>query len=465
MHNIFTSTVAALSTARGRAGIAVIRITGSDCFDIVKKVFVPRSGRDIASYSPSTAIYGDIYYEGEVIDSGLCTVFFAPHSYTGEDTAEISCHGNDLCASLVLSSLFAAGAVPAGPGEFTRRAFTNGKLTLTQAEAVAELIDANSTASLRLSNAKVAGKLANEIDSVTSELTSILSSVYAYIDYPDEDLTDMTSEEMKEKLCNIKERLSRLLKSYATGRAVSAGIETAIVGLPNSGKSSLLNLLVGSERAIVTDIAGTTRDIITEKVNIGNVTLNLSDTAGIRDTDDTVEKIGVDRAFSSMENAELVLAVTDGTQKLCEGEEKLFSHIGALSGKNVIVIVNKNDVGEILPEKKAFLDNSCGNIKKIYLSAKYGEGKDALEEAIAEMYPAGDELLLSGLVITGARVYAAVKNAYEAVCDGILALETLTQDVAGTDIERAISHLSEADGRQVTEEIVNNIFSHFCVGK
>ncbi len=465
MHNIFTSTVAALSTARGRAGIAVIRITGSDCFDIVKKVFVPRSGRNISSYLPSTAIYGDIYYEGEVIDSGLCTVFYAPHSYTGEDTAEISCHGNDLCASLVLSSLFAAGAVPAGPGEFTRRAFTNGKLTLTQAEAVAELIDAQSTASLRLSNAKVAGKLANEIDSVTTELTNILSSVYAYIDYPDEDLTDMTSEEMREKLCNIRERLSKLLKSYATGRAVSAGIETAIVGLPNSGKSSLLNLLVGSERAIVTDIAGTTRDIITEKVNIGNVTLNLSDTAGIRDTEDTVEKIGVDRAFSSMANSELILAVTDGTKALCDGEQKLFSHIGTLSEKNVIVIVNKNDVGEILPEKKAFLDNACKNIKKIYLSAKYGDGKDALEEAIAEMYPAGDELLLSGLVITGARVYAAVKNAYDAVCDGILALETLTQDVAGTDIERAIALLSEADGRQVTEEIVNNIFSHFCVGK
>lgn len=465
MHDIFTSTVAALSTARGKAGIAVIRVTGSDCFEIVKKVFVPRSGKDLADYPASSAVFGDIYYDGEIIDSGLCTIFFAPHSYTGENTAEISCHGNDLCASLVLSSLFEAGALPAGAGEFTRRAFTNGKLTLTQAEAVAELIDAESTASLRLSNAKVAGKLAKEIDDITNELTNILASVYAFIDYPDEDLTDMSSDEMKEKLCFVEKRLDTLCKSYATGRAVSGGIETAIVGLPNSGKSSLLNLLVGSERAIVTDIAGTTRDVITEKVTLGNITLNLSDTAGIRETDDTVEKIGVDRAFLSMEKAELILALCDGSQPLCEEEKKLFTQISKLEGKNVIIVVNKNDISPICEDKERFLKDVCGTIKTVSISAKLGNGKDALSEMIGELYPAGDELLLSGLVITGARVYAAVKNAHKAVCEGIETLETLTQDVAGTDIERAIAFLSEADGRQVTEEIVNNIFSRFCVGK
>jgi tRNA modification GTPase len=465
MQNIFTSTVAALSTARGKAGIAVIRVTGSDCFDIVKKVFVPRSGKELESYQSSTAVFGDIYYEGEVIDSGLCTLFFAPHSYTGENTAEISCHGNDLCASLVLSSLFEAGARPATAGEFTRRAFTNGKLTLTQAEAVAELIDAESTASLRLSNAKVAGKLADEIDDITNTLTDILGSVYAYIDYPDEDLADMSADEMKEKLCAAQKRLSALCSSYATGRAVSGGIDTAIVGLPNSGKSSLLNLLVGSERAIVTDIAGTTRDVITEKVVFGNITLNLSDTAGIRETDDTVEKIGVDRAFESIENAELVLALTDGSQPLCDGERKLFEYIGKLEGKNIIIVVNKNDISGISEQKREFLDNVCSNIKRVSISAKLGDGKDALAGVISELYPAGDELLMSGLVITGARVYAAVKNAHKSVCDAIETLEMLTQDVAGTDIERAISALSEADGRQVTEEIVNNIFSRFCVGK
>lgn len=465
MQNIFTSTVAALSTARGKAGIAVIRITGSECFDIAGKVFVPRSGKKLTEYPASSAVFGDIYYDGEIIDSGLCTIFFAPHSYTGEDTAEISCHGNDLLASLVLSSLFAAGAVPAGPGEFTRRAFTNGKLSLTQAEAVAELIDAQSTASLRLSNAKVAGKLAKEIDDITKTLTDILGSIFAFIDYPDEDLTDMTSDEMKLQLINVEARLEKLCKSYASGRAVSAGIETAIVGLPNSGKSSLLNLLVGSERAIVTDIAGTTRDVITEKVTVGNITLNLSDTAGIRQTDDTVEKIGVDRAFSSMENAELILALTDGSQPLCDGERSLFSHIGGLCDKNVIIIINKSDISPVSEEKSAFLSDICPNAAKLYMSAKLGDGKNELESTISSLYPAGDELLLSGLVITGARVYAAIKNAHSAVCDSIETLGMLTQDVACTDIERAISFLSEADGRQVTEDIVNNIFSRFCVGK
>ncbi len=466
MSDIFTSTVAALSTARGKAGIAVIRVTGAECFDIVSKVFVPKSGKALKDYVSHTAVFGDMLYEGDVVDSGLCTVFFAPNSYTGEDTAEISCHGNDLCVSLILSSLYAAGAVPAGPGEFTRRAFSNGKLTLSQAEAVAELIDAQSTAALRLSSAKVSGKLSREISDISNSLTNILASVYAFIDYPDEDLTDMSKDEMREALSKAKERLHKLCKSYNSGRAVSCGINTAIVGLPNSGKSSLLNMLTDSDRAIVTDIAGTTRDIITEKVTLGNITLKLSDTAGIRQTDDAVEKIGVERAYDALREAELVLAVIDGAAPLCDGEKEIIQKLSEETEKNVILVINKNDISEMPPEKaeyvKSFENNFCASVSA---SAKNGSGKDALSETINKLYPSGDEIISTGLVITGARIYAAVNGAYNAVCDGLVTLENYTQDLAGTDIERAIACLSEADGRTVTQEIVDNIFSRFCVGK
>ena len=466
MTDIFTSTVAALSTARGKAGIAVIRITGPECKEIVSKVFVPRSGKALCEYPSHHAVFGDIYYEGNVVDNGLCTLFYAPNSYTGEDTAEISCHGNDLCVSLILSSLYKNGAVPAGPGEFTRRAFTNGKLSLSQAEAVGELIDAQSFASLKLSNAKVSGKLSKEIDEISQKLTEILASVYAFIDYPDEDLTDMSKDEMKGQLVLAKDRLSALCKSYNSGRAISCGIDTAIVGLPNSGKSSLLNMLTDSDRAIVTDIAGTTRDIITEKVTIGNITLNLADTAGIRKTDDTVEKIGVDRALEKVDEAELILAVIDGASPLCDGEKELLSYLSEKDGKNIILVINKNDLSELSPEKSQYLD-SYKNIfsESVSISAKNGNGKDALGQKINELYPAGDDLIATGLVITGARIYAAVNCALEAVCDSLATLESFTQDLAGTDIERAIGFLSEADGRRVTEEIVDNIFSRFCVGK
>ena len=466
MLNTFTSTIAAVSTAKGKAGIAVIRVSGSNCFDIISQVFKPKSGKNISDYPASRAVYGDIYYEGEVIDSGLCTIFRAPHSYTGEDTAEISCHGNDLCTSLVLSSLFAAGAVCAGPGEFTRRAFVNGKLSLTQAEAVAELIDAESTAALRLSNSKVAGKFSEEIQKISKELTDILSSVYAFIDYPDEDLTDMSKEEMADKLSEIKIRLSDLCKSYASGRAVSAGIKTAIIGLPNSGKSSLLNLLVGHDRAIVTDIAGTTRDVITEKIKLGNITLILSDTAGLRETDDTVEKIGIEKTYSSIDEAELILTVIDSSIPQTDEEKQLLINVSSKKDKNIIIIVNKTDISDSSYNRDDFIFSlPIEKSAVIFISAKTGEGKENLISYIDSLYPTGDELLLSGLVITGARVYAAVKNAYESVCDSINALETLTQDVAGTDIERAVAFLTEADGRKVTEDIVNGIFSRFCVGK
>ncbi len=465
MASLFSNTVAALSTAPGKAGIAVIRVSGIDCFSIVSKVFFPRSGKKITDYKGASAVFGDFIYENEALDNGLCTVFYAPHSYTGEDTAELSCHGSELGVSLILSALFAAGAVPAGPGEFTRRAFLNGKLTLSQAEAVGDLIDADNTAALRLSNAKVAGKLSEALSALSDEITNILASVYAVIDYPDEDLAELSGEEMKERLSAVLSRLEKLCASYNGGRAVTGGIPTAIVGLPNSGKSSLLNLLTETDRAIVTDIAGTTRDVITEKAHLGNITLLLSDTAGIRKTDDAVEKIGVERAKRTLSDAELIFAVLDGTTPFSDGERALCEALRLETGKNILYFLNKSDKG-ILPEKKSDLAAVLpAGTEILSFSAKFGDGRDALLSRLSALYPVGDREIREGKIVTGARMYAALCGAKACVSDALETLFAYTPDLAGTDLERALSFLSEADGRSVTQEIVDRIFAKFCVGK
>ena len=464
MASLFSHTAAALSTAPGKAGIAVIRVSGDDCFSIVSKVFFPRSRKALSSYPCAKAVFGDIVCGGEVLDNGLCTVFHAPHSYTGEDTAEISCHGSELGVSLILSALFAAGAVPAGPGEFTRRAFLNGKLTLSQAEAVGELIDAQSTAALRLSGAKTAGKLSEVLNALSDELSDILASVYAVIDYPDEDLAELSHDEMEEKLRDVLSRLDKLCSSYNAGRAVTGGIPTAIVGLPNSGKSSLLNRLCDTDRAIVTDIAGTTRDVITEKAVVGNITLLLSDTAGIRKTDDAVEKIGVERTYHALSEAELVFAVLDGNVPFSDEEKHLCDELMNAPDRNVLYILNKCDKG-ILPEKERAVRDYLGKEEPILFSAANGDGTDALSARLETLYPAGDREIREGRIITSARMYASLCGARDCVADSLVTLGNFTPDLAGTDLERAVGFISEADGRSVSQEIVDRIFAKFCVGK
>lgn len=465
MASLFSHTVAALSTAPGKAGIAVIRISGDDCFSIVSKVFFPRSGKSLTDYPSAKAVFGDIVCGGEAIDNGLCTVFYAPHSYTGENTAEISCHGSELGVSLILSALFAAGAIAAEPGEFTRRAFLNGRLTLSQAEAVGELIDAQSTAALRLSNAKTAGALSRALSELYDELSDTLASVYAVIDYPDEDLAELSPDEMRLKLTAVLSRLTALCASYDVGRAVTGGIPTVILGLPNSGKSSLLNRLTQTDRAIVTDIAGTTRDVITEKAVLGNITLLLSDTAGIRKTDDTVEKIGVERALKALDDAELVLAVLDGSVPFSDEERALCDTLKTHSDKKALYLLNKSDKG-ILTEKSAAVSEYIGGSEKLILfSAASGDGTETLREKLSVLYPVGDREIREGKIVTGARMYADLCGARDCVADSLATLEAFTPDLAGTDLERALSFLSEADGRSVSQEIVDRIFSKFCVGK
>ena len=454
-------TIAAVSTPRGKGGIAVIRISGENALSVSEKVFKPFCKKSLGSIDANTAVYGEIYDGNERIDDGIATVFRAPRSYTGEDTVEISCHGGILLSRRVLGAVFAAGADAAGPGEFTRRAFVNGKLSLTEAEAVIGLINAESDAQLKIFASHTKGTLSKKIDSVSSALTSLLASVYAYIDYPDEDMTDVGVGEMLASLKKAEDELLALEKSYKTGHAITEGIPTVIAGKPNTGKSSLLNMLLGRDRAIVTDIAGTTRDTIEENAYVGPVMLRLCDTAGLHETSDTVEKMGVERSEMMLKNAQLVLAVFDGSSPLDSSDRDFLDLIAPMSCPK-IALVNKSDKGRIITDGEIapYVDTI------IPICCQSGEGKEALEHEIISLFTDGDiENNFEGIV-ANARQYSFIRNARLNVSAAVDALSaSMTQDIAGMDIELAISALRDADSRRTSGEIVDEIFKNFCVGK
>ncbi len=454
-------TVAAVSTPKGKGGVAMIRISGNDAIRVASRVFKPagKSGavniKELSSYKPNTAVYGRFFDEDTAFDDGIAILYKAPASFTGEDTVELCCHGGLLVTSKLLTAVLAAGAVPAGPGEFTKRAFINGKLSLSEAEAVAGIIDAVSEKHLGVSLLQLGGSLSRKIGGIYSKLAFLVSSVYAYIDYPDEDMTDVSADEMKNELAEILKELDALYESRRYGKAISEGVRAVIAGRPNTGKSSLLNLLSGDDRAIVTDIEGTTRDVITEKITVGDIVLNLSDTAGIRDGSDLIEKLGIERSEEAIKNAEIIILVLES--KLTPGDEKVVK---------LIKDAGKADVTVALYNKTDLQDAVFGGIFKneIAFSVKTGEGREELEKRLAllcgEAQCTGD-----GEVIVSARQFSAVKKARESVRDAINALGAFTQDIAGMDLETALAALGELDGRKVTEEVVDGIFSHFCVGK
>lgn len=440
-------TIAAISTPQGTGGIAVIRISGNDAVAVADRVF---SG-SIKNAGSHTVHYGYILKNGEPIDEVLLTVMLAPKTFTREDTVEISCHGGSAVTHAVLGAVIAAGAYAAEPGEFTKRAFINGRIDLSQAEAVIDVINAKNELSRRNAVMQLGGTLSREIKSVRDRLVRLSAQMQVIIDYPDEDLEDVDAAEIERVCRETLGRVGKLLKSADDGRLIRDGIRCAIVGKPNVGKSSILNRLAGSERAIVTDIAGTTRDVIEESVNIDGIPIILSDTAGIRETDDTVEKIGVDRSMRYIDGADIVIVVIDAETGLDEEDKAVLS---ATENKKRIVLVNKTDIADG--------DDMLG----IAVSAATGAGMDRLAAEIARLCRIDEIRAENGAVITNMRHRSALADAHRALSDAADALRSgVPTDIASIDIAAAMDALGEITGETVSESVVDEIFHNFCVGK
>ena len=458
------NTIAAISTPPGKGGVAIIRMSGGDAFRIAEGVFATASKKSLSDYAPRTQIYGYIIYNNERIDDGLITLFPAPHSYTGEDVVEISCHGGMLVTATVLEALLVAGASPAAPGEFTRRAFINGRLTLTDAEAIGSLLDAKSREEMRLGAAPARDRLRARIDEIRSDVTTLLGSIYARIDYPEEDLGDFTDEQTLEALFHIQARLNALIDSYRTGRAITEGISAVICGKPNVGKSTIYNLILDEDAAIVTSIPGTTRDLLDKTVPLGRVLLRLTDTAGIRSEGaDTVEAIGIERSKERIQGAELVLAVFDLSRELDREDTELISLLKEARGAK-ICILNKEDGEQKLDTGR--LTDSFDEV--IRMSARDG-GEAALSlltDAVNRLFTDEKISTSTDAVVTSVRQHSSLLRARECIDAAITAYSVgMPPDAASSDIELALGAIGELDGRSVSESVTNNIFSRFCVGK
>ena len=404
-------------------------------------------------------VLGDVLdREGKTIDNGLAVLFRGPNSYTGEDCAEIHCHGSPVVLQEVLLSLFAAGARQAKGGEFTQRAFLNGRMDLIQAESVADLIDAETTEAAHHAAAQLSGALSRGVEEIYDALMDITSRFYAVVDYPDEDIEDLQREEMVGTLAAAEEKLRRLLATFDRGRILKQGLPTVILGKPNAGKSSLLNALVGYDRAIVTDVAGTTRDTVEEKARLGHVLLRLCDTAGIRESDDPVERIGVERSRQAAGKAQLALLVLDASRPLSAEDEEAMALASAAD--HVVAVLNKSDL--LCAVDEGSVRERFAHVVK--LCARTGEGLEELADKVAELYPLGDAP--RGELLTNARQADAVGRALASVTAAREALDLgLTADAVLTDGEAALEALGELSGKSIREDLVATIFSRFCVGK
>ena len=455
--------IAAIATGHSPTAIGIIRVSGEGCFALCDQVFRAANGRPFPEQPSHKMVFGEMLdAESRVIDRGLAVRFPSPHSYTGEDSAEFHCHGSPVVLRELLDALFAAGARQAKAGEFTQRAFLNGRLDLTQAEAVIDLIDAETAAAARNAAAQLDGGLRRVLEPIQDSLLDITSRFYAVVDYPDEDIEDVKPEQVAEALSSAEKQLSSLLATCQRGKVLKSGVRTAIVGRPNAGKSSLLNALAGYERAIVTDIPGTTRDTVEESVLCGGVLLRLIDTAGIRDTEDVVEQKGVERSRKALESADLVLAVVDSSVPLTDEDLEVLRL--AAENPRWIAVFSKCDLWDTKAHSVGII-GSPAPAASVTLSSVTGEGLGDLENAVAALFPAGDPKE-AGSLLTDQRQEEAARRARDAVRRAKDALENgLTPDAVLTDAEEALDSLGELTGRTAKEEIVSRIFSRFCVGK
>ncbi len=452
------STVAAISTAQGEGGIGVIRISGDKALEIADKIFISPSNKKPSQMKGYTAAFGRVVDDEGAVDEAVLLVFRAPHSYTGEDVAELSCHGGIYLTKRVLRAALQAGASPAEPGEFTKRAFLNGKIDLTEAESVIDLITAKSKSAARAALCVKEGAVRKKINLVKENLLTVTAHLSAWADYPEEDIAEVTDDMIFEPCSKAKAVLENLLSTYDSGQAVKRGIDTVIAGKPNVGKSTLMNLLSGCEKSIVTDIPGTTRDIVEETVLAGDVILRLSDTAGLRDTQDAVEKIGVDKAKKRLEQCSLLLAVFDNSRELDEEDKKL---IKTASDLPCIAVINKTD----LPNSAdiSYISDNISNI--VYISASNGDGRNELISAIEKL--AGTTgLNPSEGILSNERQRLAVSNALGSITEALSALSSgMTYDAVTVSLEDAISELMELTGEKTSDEVIDRVFHNFCVGK
>ena len=458
-----TDTIAAIATGAQVSAIGILRLSGDQAISIVSQLFFPSSGKTMADAESRKLVFGTLRSRnGEILDQCLCTVSRAPHSYTGEDTAELQCHGSPVILRAVLEELFACGARQALPGEFSKRAFLNGCMDLTAAEAVADLIDAETIEAAKNAACQLSGTIHQKTDSIYDSLVNICSHYHAVLDYPDEDIAEFTLTKYTEELNSSIRSLEALLRTFEHGKIMKSGIPAAIIGRPNAGKSSLLNFILGYDRAIVTSVPGTTRDTIQEKVKIGHNILKLTDTAGIRDTEDEVEKLGVARSQAALEEAELVIAVFDASASFTEEDAALLEL--AKKAPHVIAVISKTDLAASASIRTAIEAISGDAIPITEISSVTGAGMDVLLQTIETMFPLPD--VPSGEILTNIRQADAVRRALDFMRSAQEAMQSgFTPDIVLTEAEGAMTALGELTGRIVREDVTQRIFARFCVGK
>lgn len=452
--------IAAIATPAGPGAIGILRLSGPGAAKLAARCFRPLGKKPLEEHPVRTLVYGDLLdREGQTIDRCLCTYSLAPESYTGEDTAEFHCHGSPMVLSLGLEALFAQGARQAGPGEFTRRAFLNGKLDLAQAEAVGDLLEARSREGARHAAGRLSGALSRRVGEIYSALVDVMAHFHAVLDYPDEDIDPFRMEGLSATLTQQQQALDALLATCRRGRQLQRGVSCALVGRPNAGKSSLLNALAGYDRAIVTDIPGTTRDTLEVEVELGGVPVRLIDTAGLRQSDDPIERMGVERSRRAMEEAELILVLWDSSVAPTQEDGELLEQ--ALSLAPTILIHTKTD----LPSGPVPFLNLDPMPPVVELSTKTGEGLETLEQAVAALFPR-DSQVPYGQLLSNQRQEEAARRARDCICRAREALELgVTPDALLTDVEQALQALGELTGQSVAEDVTARIFQRFCVGK
>ena len=459
-----TETIAAIASAMTNSGIGIIRISGEDAFDVIDKIYRSQKGNKLLSQCKSHTIhYGHIYDEDEIIDEVMVLLMRAPNSYTREDTVEIDCHGGTLVMRRILEVVLKNGARPAEPGEFTKRAFLNGHIDLSQAESVMDVISSKNDFALKSSMQQLNGALTGKIKEIRGKIIHEIAFIESALDDPEHVSIDGYGENLLIIIEKLMQKMNQMIASSENGSLLKEGINTVIVGKPNAGKSSLLNALVGRERAIVTDIAGTTRDVLEEQINLNGITLNIMDTAGIRSTEDVVEKIGVDKALSLVDKADFIIYVVDTSTALDENDEKI---IDAIREKKAIILLNKSDLIQVTGEDEIKEKLSGADHKMIAISAKENLGIDVLEETITEMFFHGTISFNDEVYITNIRHKNALIQAVESLKLVKQSVENgMPEDFYSIDLMNAYEELGTIIGEAVEDDLVNEIFSKFCMGK